>query len=110
MLKLDIFNPKMLHNCPHALGDSSNPIDGHRRPIDGIEWSLSTGGTFRCSSVAFKPLKYRSVLKYQEPSLQMTKFTTKQLVNCHKKCLLEMLLSNVFILQKVWNFNDQNVA
>ena len=26
----------MLHNCPHALGDDSNPIDG-------IEWSLSTG-------------------------------------------------------------------
>ena len=26
----------MLHNCPHALGDNSNPIDG-------IEWSLSTG-------------------------------------------------------------------
>ena len=62
----------MLHNCPHALGDNSNPIDGHRwsidahrkklrwpsmahrwtidgpsmgfdGPIDGIEWSLSTG-------------------------------------------------------------------
>ena len=60
-LKLDIFNPKMLHNCPHALGDNSNPIVGHRWsidahrkklrwpsmghrwPIDGIEWSLSTG-------------------------------------------------------------------
>ena len=51
----------MLHNCSHALGDNSNPIDGHRwsidahrkklrwpsmgfdGPIDGIEWSLSTG-------------------------------------------------------------------
>ena len=51
-LKLDIFNPKMLHNCPHALGDNSNTIDGHRWAamdhrwlIDGIEWSLSTGVT-----------------------------------------------------------------
>ena len=25
-----IFNSKMLHKCPHALGDNSNPIDGHR--------------------------------------------------------------------------------
>ena len=41
--KLEIFNPKMLHKCPHALGHNSNPIDGHRWPIDGIEWSLSTG-------------------------------------------------------------------
>ena len=24
----------MLHNCPHALGDNSNPIDGHRWSID----------------------------------------------------------------------------
>ena len=29
----------MLHNCPHALGDKSNPIDG-------IEWSLSTGRSY----------------------------------------------------------------
>ena len=41
-LKLDIFNPKMLHKCPHALGDNSNPIDGHRCPseknCDGHRW------------------------------------------------------------------------
>ena len=56
-LKVDIFYPKMLHKCPHAVGDTSNPIDGHRwhidahqkklswpsMPIDGIEWSLSAG-------------------------------------------------------------------
>ena len=24
----------MLHKCPHALGDNSNPIDGHRWSID----------------------------------------------------------------------------
>ena len=34
----------MLHKCPHALGDNSNPIDAHRKkfPVGGIEWSLST--------------------------------------------------------------------
>ena len=29
----------MLHNCPHALGDNSNPIDGHRWSIDGLRWA-----------------------------------------------------------------------
>ena len=32
-LKLDIFNPKMLHKCTHALGDNSNPIDAHRKKL-----------------------------------------------------------------------------
>ena len=45
-LKLDIFNPKMLHNCPHALGDNSNPIDG-------IEWSLSTGLSIKNGLLAY---------------------------------------------------------
>ena len=35
-LKSDIFNPKMLHKCPHALGDNSNPVDGYRWAIDAL--------------------------------------------------------------------------
>ena len=65
MLKLDIFNPKMLYKCHHALGDNSNPIDGpsmnHRwaamgpsMPIDGIDWSLSTVPLVLDQSVARK--------------------------------------------------------
>ena len=30
----DIFNTKMLHQCPLALGNNSNPIVGHRWIID----------------------------------------------------------------------------
>ena len=43
-LKLDIFNPKMLHKCPHELGNNSNPIDGPSIPIgkscDGHRWAI----------------------------------------------------------------------
>ena len=83
----------MLHNCPHALGDNSNPIDGHRwsidahrkklrwpsmgfdGPIDGIEWSLSTGTSknekyesleIRCTAnYEMKPYYYQDLLSLE---------------------------------------------
>ena len=48
--KLDIFNPKMLHECPHALGDNSNPFDAHRKKL-------------RCPSMGLNGVSVREVLK-----------------------------------------------
>ena len=58
-LKLDIFNPKMLHKCPHGLGDNSNPIEGHRWSIDAqwrkLRWpSMGVNGVSVLKVVSIK--------------------------------------------------------
>ena len=62
-LKSDIFNPKMLHNCPHALGDNSNPIDGHRWAIDAHRKKL------RWPSMGLNGVSLRVRTQYAESSV-----------------------------------------
>ena len=61
-LKLDIFNPKMLHKCPHALGGNSNPIDGHRWAAMGPLMGLN-GVSVRVSIRAVMAL-YQAEINY----------------------------------------------
>ena len=90
MLKLDIFNPKMLHKCPHDLIQIPSMFigkscDGHRwdakgpsMPIDGIEWSLSTGIHFQ--PVQFQPLPFQPLIISTYCLFNRPQFRPKQIL------------------------------